>query len=81
VNEEGNCTFHTPLKRYGTLKELPIAPVVAMINTYMQGRDQYDKSNELGVWYQDRFFEDLDIAVGYSGSSNGLWVAIPKEAT
>lgn len=80
VNEEGNFTFHTPLKRYGTLKELPIAPVVAMINTYMQGKSEYDKSNELGVWYQDRFFEDLDIAVGYSGSNNGLWVAIPKEA-
>ena len=81
LDEEGKFTFHTPLKRYSTLKELPIAPVVAMINTYMQGKDQYDKNNELGVWYQDRFFEDLDIAVGYSGSSNGLWVAIPKEAS
>lgn len=80
VNEDSNFTFHTPLKRYSTLKELPIAPVVAMINTYMQGKDQYDNSNELGVWYQDRFFDDLDMAVGYSGSSNGLWVAIPKEA-
>lgn len=81
LNEEGDFTFHTPLKRYSTLKELPIAPVVAMINTYMQGKDQYDNTNELGVWYQDRFFDDLDMAVGYSGSSNGLWVAIPKEAT
>lgn len=80
LNEEGEFTFHTPLKRYSTLKELPIAPVVAMINTYMQGRSEYDNSNELGVWYQDRFFDDLDMAVGYSGSSNGLWVAIPKEA-
>jgi len=80
LNEEGEFTFHTPLKRYSTLKELPIAPVVAMINTYMQGRPEHDNSNELGVWYQDRFFEDLDMAVGYSGSSNGLWVAIPKEA-
>jgi hypothetical protein len=80
LNEEGDFTFHTPLKRYSTLKELPIAPVVAMVNTYMQGKDQYDNTNELGLWFQDRFFEDLDIAVGYSGSASGLWVAIPKEA-
>jgi hypothetical protein len=80
LNEDSDFTFHTPLKRYSTLKELPIAPVVAMVNTYMQGKDQYDNTNELGLWFQDRFFEDLDIAVGYSGSASGLWVAIPKEA-
>lgn len=73
-------TFHTPLKRYSTLKELPIAPVVAMIHTYMQGRPEYDRNNELGVWFHDHFYDDLDISVGYSGSNNGLWVAIPHEA-
>lgn len=80
LSTEDDFTFHTPLKRYTTLKELPIAPVVSMINTYMQGKNQYDASNELGLWFHDHFYDDLDIAVGYSGSNNGLWVAIPKEA-
>lgn len=80
VDEHGDFTFHTPLKRYSTLKELPIAPVVAMVNTYMQGKNNYESNNEMGLWYHDHFYDDLDIAVGYSGSNNGLWVAIPKEA-
>jgi len=80
ADKDNTFTFHTPLKRYSTLKELPIAPVVAMINTYMQGKPQYDVRNELGLWYHDQFYDDLDIAVGYASSSNGLWVAIPHEA-
>lgn len=80
LDEHGDFTFHTPLKRYSTLKELPIAPIVMMVNTYMQSKNAYDSSNEMGLWYHDHFYDDLDIAVGYSGSNNGLWVAIPKEA-
>jgi len=73
-------TFHTPLKRYNTLKELPIAPVVMMINTFMQGSGSYNADNEFGLPIRDRYYPELDVSTGYISHSNPLWVAIPKEA-
>lgn len=77
---DGMFTFHTPLKRYNTLKELSIAPVVMMINTFMQGRTDYNQNNEFGLPVRDRYYSELDISTGYMSHSNPFWVAIPKEA-
>jgi hypothetical protein len=80
LGDDGSFTFHTPLKRYNTLKELPIAPVVMMINTFMQGRDSYNADNEFGLPIRDRYYPELDVSTGYTSHSNPLWVAIPKVA-
>jgi hypothetical protein len=80
LGDDGSFTFHTPLKRYNTLKELPIAPVVMMINTFMQGRDGYNADNEFGLPVRDRYYPELDVSTGYTSHSNPMWVAIPKVA-
>ena len=84
----GDATFNTTndrfdiqdgLKRYNSLADSPIAPTATMIKTFMQGTSYYDSSNDLGVMRQDRYFPDIDIAVGYTKHQE-LWVAIPKFA-
>lgn len=80
LGDEGELTVHAPLKRYSTLKELPIAPVVMMINTFMQGRDSHNVDNEFGLPVRDRYYPELDIATGYTSHSQPMWVAIPKVA-
>lgn len=71
--------FQGSLKRYNSLADSPIAPTVTMIRTFMQGCPDYDNSNELGLRRQDKYFQDIDIAVGYSRPQE-VWVAIPKFA-
>lgn len=71
--------FQGGLKRYNSLADSPIAPTATMIKTFMQGTSQYDSGNDLGVLRQDKYFPDIDIAVGYSKHQE-LWVAIPKNA-
>lgn len=71
--------FQGDLKRYNSLADSPIAPTAMMIKTFMQGTPHYDSGNELGVMRQDRYFQDIDIAVGYTRHQE-LWVAIPKFA-
>lgn len=71
--------FQDSLKRYNSLADSPIAPTATMIKTFMQGSPSYDRGNELGVMRQDKYFQDIDIAVGYSKHQE-LWVAIPKFA-
>lgn len=67
------------LKRYNSLADSPIAPTATMIKTFMQGQSHYDAHNDLGVMRQDKYFSDIDIAVGYAKHQE-LWVAIPKHA-
>jgi len=81
LGDDGMFTFHTPLKRYSTLKELSIAPVVMMINTFMQGRTDYNRDNEFGLSVRDKYYPELDISTGYTSHNNPFWVAIPKEAS
>lgn len=71
--------FQGSLKRYNSLADSPIAPTATMIKTFMQGTPHYDSGNDLGVMRQDKYFSDIDIAVGYSKHQE-LWVAIPKNA-
>ena len=84
----GDATFNTAndrfdfqgsLKRYNSLADSPIAPTATMVKTFMQGTPHYDSSNDLGVTRQDKYFSDIDIAVGYAKHQE-LWVAIPKNA-
>jgi hypothetical protein len=80
MGSDGMFTFHTPLKRYNTLKELSIAPVVMMVNTFMQSRPDYNRDNEFGLSVRDKYYPELDISTGYTSHNNPFWIAIPKEA-
>jgi hypothetical protein len=80
LGDDGMFTFHTPLKRYNTLKELSIAPVVMMINTFTQGRTDYSRDNEFGLSVRDKYYPELDISTGYTSHNSPFWVAIPNEA-
>lgn len=55
-----------------------VAADAMMIRTYMQGMPNYSSTdNELNVRHVDRYFEDIDVAVGYS-RHDCLWVLIPN---
>lgn len=72
-------TFHTPLKRYNTLRDSEYGATVAMIRSYMESIPKYfNKNNELGVKFLDHYFDDMDFAVG--NSNNKLVVLLPKHA-
>jgi hypothetical protein len=81
ANEDGNLAFQGNLTRYATLTDTEHAPTAAMIRTYMQGHrhGHGEQSNELGVPWSDHYYDEIDIATGYTGNT-GLWVLIPKHA-
>ena len=78
-NADNNLAFQGNLTRYASLADTEHAPITAMIRTYMQGSKNPEGSNELCVAWADRYYDEIDIATGYTGSS-GLWVLIPKHA-
>jgi hypothetical protein len=70
--------IHEGLKRYDKLEDCPaIAVDVKMINTYMQGRPKFTKTNEFGLPYDEGYYEDIDVAVA---DGKGMYVFIPKVA-
>lgn len=79
ADEDNNLKFQGNLTRYSTLADTDHAPIAAMIRTYMQGSKHTEGDNELRVAWADRYYDEIDIATGYTGSS-GLWVLIPKHA-
>jgi hypothetical protein len=48
-----------------------------MINTYMQGKPKFTKTNEFGLPYDEGYYEDIDVAVA---DGKGMYVFIPKVA-
>jgi hypothetical protein len=79
-DEEKNIKFQGDLTRYSTLADTEHASTAAMIRTYMQGSQHRNQCNiELAVPWGDRYYDEIDIATGYTGNT-GLWVLIPKHA-
>lgn len=78
---EQKIVFQSPLKRYATLAESPVAADALMIRTYMEGgtMNQYQGENELKLRPCDAYFEDVDIAVGYTMREE-FFVLIPMTA-
>lgn len=74
-------TFQSPLKRYATLSESPVAAEALMIRTFMDtsAMSQYQADNELKLRHCDRYFEELDIAAGYTMREE-FFVLIPLTA-
>jgi hypothetical protein len=57
-----------------------VAADAAIIKTYATGKTWFDKENELGIPMGDKYYEDIDVGVGYSNPEYGWWVVIPKNA-
>jgi len=72
--------LQSPLERYDSLSDSPVAADAAIIKTYATGKTWFDKENELGIPMGDRYYEDIDVGVGYSNHEYGWWVVIPKNA-
>jgi hypothetical protein len=80
ADENGNLAFQGDLTRYASLADTEHAPIAAMVRTYMQGsKHKNDSSNDLGIPWSDHYYNEIDIATGYTGNT-GLWALIPKHA-
>ena len=78
ADEHGELAFQGGLTRYASLADTEHAPMAAMIRTYMQGSEhRSDSTNDLGIPWADTYYNEIDIATGYSGNT-GLWALIPK---
>ena len=78
ADDDGNLAFQGGLTRYASLADTEHAPMAAMIRTYMQGSEhRSDNSNDLGIPWADHYYNQIDIATGYTGNT-GLWALIPK---
>lgn len=72
-----NFVFHGPLKRYATLADTDLAIDASIIRTFMQVKFR-DENNELCVPRVDKYYDEIDITVGYS-SHSFTWVFIPEQ--
>jgi hypothetical protein len=78
ADDDGNLAFQGGLTRYASLADTEHAPMAAMIRTYMQSSEhRSDSSNDLGIPWADHYYNQIDIATGYTGNT-GLWALIPK---
>jgi hypothetical protein len=68
-----------PMKRYVSLDEAGLGAQGAIIRTYMQGKPYHDTSNELYVRRTDEYYEEIDVATGYSGEAL-TWALLPEMA-
>lgn len=73
-------TFQSPLERYNSLQDTPLAADAAIIRTYAMSQSWFDSDNELGLPMVDRYFPDIDVGVGYCTHETGWWAVIPKHA-
>mgnify|MGYP006268387759 CR=1 FL=1 len=66
--DKNEVTFHEGVKRYSTLVDTPLAPTAVMLRTYLKDQPHRGRNseNELGVTNTDHYYDDIDIAVGYS---------------
>ena len=80
--EKDKATFIGAPKRVNSLSEIPeLISDIAIIRAYFEThRNDHDMgSNDLGAPRRDRYYEDIDIATGYS-EAGMMWVILPKKA-
>lgn len=73
--------LQSPLERYDSLSTSPVAADAAIIRTYTTGKSWFAKDNELGIPMGDKYYEDIDVGVGYASHETGWWVVIPNNAS
>ena len=64
--------------RYSTLADSPLAVTAMMIRTYGEGKNWDGEDKDMKLPWADKYYSDIDIATGYSGRGDGLWLLIPK---
>lgn len=65
--------------RYQSMADSPLAATAMMIRTYAEGKLNVDTdANDFRLPWGDKYYSDIDIATGYSGREQGLWIVIPK---
>lgn len=74
----GKVTFQSPLERYESLQDSPVAADAAIIRTYTGDKSWAAKDNELGIPMRDKFYDEIDIGTGYNAHDTGWWIVIPK---
>ena len=75
-----SVVIQCPLERYDSLSTSPVAADAAIIRTYATGKPWFEKDNELGIPMGDKYYEDIDVGVGYANHETGWWVVIPNNA-
>lgn len=67
--------------RYNSLLGSPVAADAAIIRTYMQGQSHEPLSNnELGIRKEDKYYEDIDVSLGFATGDSTVWLLIPDAA-
>lgn len=67
--------------RYNSLLGSPVAADAAIIRTYMQGQSHEPLSNnELGIRKEDKYYDDIDVSLGYATGDSTVWLLIPDAA-
>ena len=80
--KDGNFTkveVQAPLKRYTNLADAGLATDAAIIRTYMEAQTRNDMNNELGLPRTDKYYDEIEVATGYSGDCM-LWALLPEPA-
>lgn len=77
-DKAGGVMFQSPLERYESLQDSPVAADAAIIRTYTGDKSWAAKDNELGIPMRDKFYDEIDIGTGYHTHDSGIWVVIPK---
>jgi hypothetical protein len=63
--------------RYQSMADSPLAATAMIVRTYAEGKSEVG-ANDFKLPWSDKYYSDIDIATGYSGRDQGLWVVIPK---
>jgi hypothetical protein len=80
VDKDGSpCTVIQPtVTRYTSMADSPLAVTAMMIRTYGEGKNWDGDDKDIKLPWADQYYPDIDIATGYSGRDQGVWLLIPK---
>ena len=77
--EDSEIHIQPNVTRYQSMADSPLAATTMMIRTYAEGKAKLDSdANDFKLPWNDRYYSDIDVATGYSGRNEGLWIVIPK---
>jgi len=77
--EDDNIFIQPTVNRYQSMADSPLAATAMIVRTYAEGKFPAEVgANDFKLPWSDKYYSDIDIATGYSGRDQGLWVVIPK---
>jgi hypothetical protein len=78
--DETKVVLQPTLTRYTSLADSPLAVTAMLIRTYGEGKQWDGDDIDIKLPWRDTYYSDIDVATGYSGRGEGLWLVIPKYA-